>query len=98
MTQKWADCPHCGKPIILQAPPKETKDPEDIDHMKTTIDDDLRADAELLDVAIGDGVIIYALKEWQSDKTVWRRINEIIKSHGGKWIAMGPESHWEGPT
>ena len=49
-----------------------------------------------LDVIDVEGKLIIESLEWR-DKEEWRKINKIIKAHGGQWITGGKESHWEVP-
>lgn len=92
-----ANCPHCGKEIWLMPPdPEGTEAPS-----KESLDDALAQDAEFLHVTLGEGKVFYAMKEYipgDEGKTIWRRVDNIMKMFGGKWISQGKESHWEVPT
>lgn len=99
MSREYFYCPHCQKPLIIKKPDAPATDAEDVTRQKTTIDEELGADNELLDVAMGDGVIIYALREYQKDRTVWRRINAIMTRFGARYIPGGDKpGHWEVST
>ena len=95
-------CPHCGNPVKLVKSgvfPVEGHKPPD--STKQTylpvegLDAALEEYAEDLEFAQGEGIVIYAPKEFFKDKSIWIAINKIIKAHGGKWITAGEGSHWE---
>lgn len=58
---------------------------------------ELGSDAELVTVEAVGNVAKVALKEYQRDREIWRRINENLKALGGKWNSAGKDSHWSVP-
>lgn len=91
-------CPHCGKPVALVAAPEEATPPTDPSYLPAMdLEAALSEHLDVLDVIDIEGKLIIEPIRWIDDKDKWRRINKIIKAHGGTWIAGGKESHWEVP-
>ena len=99
-------CPHCNKRLAFVITVHKPDDPPAIsrpppDEQPQSLDDALADDAERLHVTMGEGVVLYAMKEYiagADGKMIWRRIDNIMKLFGGKWISQGKESHWEVPA
>lgn len=76
-------CEKCGAEYVLKG------DMPTIDEIKQRLGDD----ADKLDINTENDTIVIRPKTWLQNE--WYRINEAIKSMGGRWISEGQNSRWE---
>ena len=87
------ECPHCGKPIDLQATKVEPETVEKsaplIDMVKSTT----RKWSKEVDVVEQNGMVIVTPKAYLG-KDLWQQINDSLKPFEPEWVSAGKESRW----